>query len=205
MTRKERVRKILVYAVYILLIPAVQVSFLLPAPLNGYTPDLMLLFVVVTGYLFGTYDGAIVGLLIGLMRDYYAGPAWTMSSDRPSALIGVGMLGFFYLGVFASLIFAKTFHRRLSMAFVQVLLFSLIYKIIGHIFAYIFTTVSSGSSTYLTFSQVVFQSIFSQTLLNMIAAVPIILCLRYLGPYKSGINRMLPDVGEGKEKKWQIA
>ncbi|HHT76754.1 MAG TPA: hypothetical protein GXZ67_02520 [Clostridiaceae bacterium] len=205
MTRKERIRKILVYSIYILLVPAMQVSFSMPAPFDGYTPDFMLLLVVISGYLFGTFDGAVVGLFVGLMRDYYAGPAWTFSTERPSALIGVGMLVFFYLGILASLIFAKAFHRRLSMAFVQVLLFTFIYKIIGHISVFFVGVVSTGSPAYLTFSQIVLQSILPQILLNIIAAVPIVLCLKYLGPYKSGINRMLPDVGEGKGRQWQIA
>ena len=53
-------RKIICYAIYILLIPAIQVTLSPVLSLRGQPADIMLVFVVLTGFLYGFTDAEYV-------------------------------------------------------------------------------------------------------------------------------------------------
>ena len=72
---KAKIRKIVVYAIYIILISSIQVSFPDAFSLFGQTADLMFVFVVLAGYFNGFWDGAVVGFVCGLIRDVFSPPA----------------------------------------------------------------------------------------------------------------------------------
>ena len=73
MKKKPLIRKIIVYALYIVLLSSVQVSFSDKLSLMGQIADLMLVFVIISGYLFGARDALVVGLATGFIRDYFSG------------------------------------------------------------------------------------------------------------------------------------
>ena len=72
---KYRIRKIVVYAIYIFLLSSLQVSFPDSFGFLGQTADLMFVFVVLSGYFNGFWDGAVVGFVCGLVRDVFSPPA----------------------------------------------------------------------------------------------------------------------------------
>lgn len=203
MKKKEIIRKFVVYGVYIIFLSALQVSFSDSFSINGQVADLMLVFVILTGYLFGLKDAIAVGLITGLLRDYYAGPAFEGGTDQPVALLGLGMLLMLYAGVISSVLFTKAFHRKLPLGFVQVMIVTVSYKVVGHVLFVIMLAISGRGSEYLSLFEIVTDSLIPQMIVNLLATAPILLMLRYMGPYKNGINkRLLLDSGE-TENLWR--
>ena len=58
---KSRIRKIVVYTIYVFLLSSLQVSFPDAFGFLGQTADLMFVFVVLSGYFNGFWDGAACG------------------------------------------------------------------------------------------------------------------------------------------------
>lgn len=203
MKKKQLARKIIVYALYIILFSSVQVSFSDFFSLGRQVADFMLVFVIVTGYLYGAKDAAVVGLITGLLRDYFAGPSFEGAHDRQSAVLGLGMLMLLYAGIISSVLFAKAFHRKLQLGFIQVMIITVGYKIFGHIATFVTQIISGNGTEYLTLYEILSGSIIPQMLVNIIAAVPIVILLRYFGPYKNGINLKLITDADESEGIWQ--
>lgn len=203
MKNKILIRKIIIYALYIIILSAIQVSFSDTLILFGQVADLMLVFVIVCGYLFGTKDAIFVGLITGFFRDYYSGPALGGSPDQPSAIFGIGMLLLLYAGVLSSVLFKRAFHRKLPLAFVQVMIVTVAYKAIGHAIVLGVQILSGNGSEYLSLISILIKSILPQLLINLIAVVPIIFMMKYFGPYKKGINPDLSDEKSDSEAIWQ--
>jgi len=204
MTRKERIRKILVFSVYILILSSVQVTFPDFFTFHGQVADLMLVFVVMTGYFYGPIDGAVVGLIVGFIRDYFAGPSLGGNSNIPGATLGIGMLVFMYIGIMSAIFFTKTFHRRLLLGFVQIFIFTIIYKVGGHIMSFLVQILSGRGVEYLSFSHIILDSILPQIAVNLVAAILVILLIRYIGPYKKGVNKLLIEEMDRSGDAWQI-
>jgi hypothetical protein len=204
MTRKERIRKIVAFSVYILTLSSIQVTFPDFLTFRGQVADMMLVFVVMTGYFFGSFDGAVVGLVVGFIRDYFAGPSLGGSGNIPGATLGIGMLVFMYIGIFAAIFFTKKFHRRVLLGFAQILVFTIIYKIGGHIMSFLVQILSGRGFEYLSFNHILLDSILPQIVVNLIVAIPVILLIRYLGPYKKGVNKMLIEEMDRSGEAWQI-
>jgi len=204
MKKKPLIRKIIVYALYIVLLSSVQVSFSDKLSLMGQIADLMLVFVIISGYLFGARDALVVGLATGFIRDYFSGPAYNGGSEGPSALLGVGMLLMLYAGILSAVLFSKTFHRRLPIGFVQVIIITVTYKLIGHFFTLMVQIITGRGSEYLSFAEIMAGSVLPQVIVNLLAAVPVILLLRYWGPYVKGINPNLAAETGSTEAIWQI-
>ena len=68
--KKILIRKIIVYVIFTLLFSCFQVSFPNRLTLFGQVADLMLVYVILVGYFFGFADGAVVGIIVGFIRDY---------------------------------------------------------------------------------------------------------------------------------------
>lgn len=204
MTRKERIRKIVAFSVYILTISSIQVTFPDFFTFRGQVADLMLVFVVMTGYFFGAFDGAVVGLMVGFIRDYFAGPSLGGGDNIPGATLGIGMLVFMYIGIFSAIFFTKTFHHRLLLGFVQILFFTIIYKSGGHIMSFLVQIVTGRGVEYLSVSHIMLSSVLPQIAVNLVAAIPVIFLIRYLGPYKKGVNKLLIEEMDRSGEAWQI-
>ena len=203
MSKKERARQIILYAVYITSACCLQVTFPHVFRLFGRTSDLMLVFVVLSGYLFGTKDGIIVGLIVGMFRDYFSGPVISGLNGSPVAILGIGLLAFFYIGLLSSVMFRKRFRRKYNLAVLQVILISLIYYSLGHIVSFVYLKVSNKIVAYHSLKYHVFSSVLPQILVNVIAAVPLLLLLRFIGPYKKGIRAGLVDGYSMEDRRWQ--
>ena len=203
MNKKERARQIIIYELYITSFCCIQVTFSRVFHLFGRTCDFMLVFVVLAGYLFGTVDGMVVGAIVGVFRDYFSGPVITGMNRQPIALMGVGVLSFFYIGLVSSLLFRKKFRRKYNLSFLQVAILSLIYYSLGHIVSWVYLTVSGSLVHYHSLRYIVFSSILPQTFVNLLAAFPMLLLLRFAGPYKKGVRSSLVDGYSVEDRKWQ--
>lgn len=176
-------RKVLVYAFYILLFSTLQVSFPKAITLFGQVADLMFVFVVLTGYFFGFRDGVIIGLITGVLRDTFAGCAIIGLDGKLSITFGLGMLVLFLAGAIGSSFFTERMNRNIPFAFVSIMFTTLIYKLAGHLVGYAWTRAALGLSYGLSLRQIVLQSVLPQIAVNMIVALPILLLLLFLGPY----------------------
>lgn len=181
------------YALYILFFSTLQVTFPQSLSFHGQIADFMMVCVILTGYLFGPTDGAVIGLIMGVLRDVLASPT-----------LGIGMLLLMYVGLISSLLFTRIFHRKLTLGFVQVLIITLAYKIIGHTLYFLIPLIAKNDSEYLSLSSIVFDSILPQLAINLVISIPIILLLQYVGPYRKGFVRFSNDGGDSVEGIWQI-
>lgn len=152
-----------------------------------------MVFVILTGYLYGPVDGAVIGLCMGFLRDMLA-----------STTLGIGMLILLYVGIFSSLIFSVRFHRRAALGFVQVILVTLIYKAVGHVFYYVVPLLMSHDYTYISLQSVIFDSVLPQIAVNLAISIPMILLLNFLGPYRKGLVRASDENRMSSEDVWQI-
>jgi hypothetical protein len=163
----------------------------------------MLVFVVLSGYLFGTKDGIVVGLIVGMFRDYFSGPVIRGLDGSPVAVLGIGLLAFFYIGLLSSLMFRKRFRRKYNLAVLQVILISVIYYLLGHIISFVYLTLSHNIDSYYSLKYILLTSVALQVVVNVIAAVPLLLLLRFVGPYKKGIRSGLVDGYSVEDRRWQ--
>ncbi len=94
--------QILVISVCAILLAVLQVTLLAKFQLLGVTPDLILIFVLCTGFFMGRYTGAIVGIGAGFLIESVGG-------------VGMTLLPLFYLflgyvaGYFARTVYEKRF------------------------------------------------------------------------------------------------
>ena len=180
------IRKVILYAVYILLFASLQVSFPDAISFRGQIADLMFVFVVLTGYFFGFADGTIIGLLTGIVRDCFSSPAVIGLDGKVQVTVGIGALVLFLAGAYGSSFFTKKLHRSIPFAFLSVASATLIYKVIGHIVAFVWIKVLGNGMYSIGIKEVLIDSILPQMLLNAVATLPLLLLLRFLGPYKLG-------------------
>lgn len=183
MIRKKLIRKIVVYAIYILLLSSLQVSYPNRIGFGGQTADITFVFVVLTGYFFGFKDGVIVGIIMGLVRDCLAPIAVVGIDGNVRVTAGIGMLVMFLAGAVGSSFFTRRMHRNIPFAFVSIAFATLLYKISGHLLAYSWTVVAPAAGSYnMGMYEIVVKSCLLQTLLNLIAGVPLLLLLKFAGP-----------------------
>ncbi len=199
---KARVRKIIVYAVYIILLSSIQVSFPDAFSFAGQTADLVFVFVVLSGYFNGFWDGAVVGLVCGIIRDVFSPPAVIgLDGDvRVTAFIGAFTL--FAAGITGASFFTNRMHRNIPFSVVAVIFATFCYKTAGYLIIYGWSTLAgTGSGIYSPFTAFVY-SFLPQLLLNTITAVPLILLLRFLGPVsfkgKADKDEIIEQEGEGE-------
>ena len=160
---------------------------------RGQTADFMMVFVILTGYLYGSVDGAVIGFAMGFLRDMLA-----------STTLGIGMLLLLYVGIFSSLIFSKKFHSRATLGFIQVILITFIYKVLGHLLYYLIPRLTSGDRMYLPLSTIMLDSILPQIAINLAVSFPMILLLYYLGPYRRDEKRKADEDKMASEEVWRI-
>ena len=182
--RIDLIRKIALYAVYIILLTCFQVSFPDKLSFNGQIADLMFVFVVLSAYMFGFRDGVIVGIIVGVLRDSFAAPAVIDFGGNTITSVGIGAFVMFSTAVFGATVFTIKIKRKVPFAFLTVLTATVTYK--------------------LSASQIIIDSVGTQVLLNLACAIPIWLLLRFAGPYKKGINPALEDKGLmlGGDSSW---
>ena len=201
MDRRKLIRKIIIYSVYILLLSSLQVSYPNRLGFDGQTADLAFVFVVLTGYFNGFVDGAVVGLIMGIVRDCLAPIAAIGFDGTVHVTAGIGMLVLFLTGVLSSSFFTKRMHRNIPFAFVSIAFCTLVYKAAGHFLAYSWTVLAPAAGSYeLGFYEIVVRSCLLQTLLNIIAGVPLLILMRFAGPVSlSELRKSSDDVIKNNE------
>ncbi|MCQ2472621.1 MAG: hypothetical protein MJ098_00560 [Saccharofermentans sp.] len=199
---KAKIRKIVVYAIYIILISSIQVSFPDAFSLFGQTADLMFVFVVLAGYFNGFWDGAVVGFICGLIRDVFSPPAVIGLDGEVRVTAFIGVFTLFAVGILGASFFTSRMHRNIPFSFVAVLFATFVYKTSGYILIYGWSMISGATSgMYSPFSAFVY-SFLPQLLLNAMAAVPLMLLIRFLGPVsfkeKKQNDEIIGNDGGGK-------
>ena len=202
MRRPQQIRKYIVYAVYLLLITTIQVTFRGWLNLYGIRPDMMFVFVVLTAYMFGFYDGIVVGALVGIIRDYFSAPTVTGLDGTVTNALGIGLFVMVAAAAYGSAFFTVRVERNFILAFLSVITATLLYKSIGHLLIFFWSHIAPGLSYNMELSQVLLKSILPQILMNFIVAIPIYLLLRFAGPYKGGVNPVLVDEKRKGDQAW---
>ena len=177
-------RKIICYAIYILLIPSIQVTLSPVFSLLGQPADIMLVFAVLTGFLYGFTDGVVVGLLMGFVRDLLSGTVILGAGGQVSISFGIGMLVLFLGGVFGALFFEGRTNRNFLLGFMAVVSYTLIYKLFGIGIISLWEGLMTDVSQSMNIKNVIFDSIFTTLLINAVCAIPVFFLLRYVGPVK---------------------
>lgn len=198
------IRKILVYAIYVIFLTCFQVSFPDKLSFDAQIADLMFVFVALVSYYFGIWDGIVIGLITGLLRDTFAAPAIHSFNGEIATSVGIGMFVMFLVAVFSATAFTRKMHRKFSFALITVISCTFIYKLLGHGVIWLWTFVFSSKTYTLSFSEVFVDSILVQIALNVVVALPLIALLRFLGPYSKGVNPSLSDNSNGGNQSWLI-
>lgn len=198
---KARVRKIIVYAIYIILLSSIQVSFPDSFSFLGQTTDFVFVFVVLSGYFNGFWDGAVVGFICGLVRDVFSPPAVIGLDGEVRVTAFIGAFTLFAAGITGASFFTKRMHRNIPFSIVAVIFATFCYKTAGYIIIYGWSSLSGTvSGVYEPLTALVY-SFLPQLLLNTAASVPLIVLLRFLGPVsfkgKADKDEIIDQGGDG--------
>lgn len=202
MRRPQQIRKFIVYALYLLLFSTVQVTFSGILTFYGIRADLLFVLVVLVSYMFGFYDGIVFGALAGIIRDYFSAPSITTLDGTVTTALGIGLFLMVAAAAYGSSFFTGRIERNFLLAFLSVVTATLLYKIVGHFLIFLWSNLVPGLTYNMGLSQIITRSVLPQTVLNLIAAVPIYLLLRFLGPYKKGVNPVLIDEKRKGDNSW---
>lgn len=198
---RARIRKIVVYAIYIILLSSFQVSFPDRISFLGQTADLMFVFVVLSGYFNGFWDGAIVGFICGMVRDVFSPPAVVGLDGEVRVTAFIGVFTLFAVGIIGSSFFTRRMHRNIPFSIVAVIFTTFCYKVAGYILIYGWSSLAGAESSLYSPSTALIYSLLPQLLLNVIASIPLILLIRFLGPvsFKGKVKKdeIIKDKGEG--------
>lgn len=198
---KVRARKVIVYTIYMLLLASLQVSFPDSISFAGQTADLMFVFVVLAGYFNGFWDGAVVGFVCGLIRDVFSPPAIVGLDGEVRVTAFIGAFTLFAAGITGASFFTKRMHRNIPFSIVAVIFTTFCYKTAGYLLIYGWSSVAGiNINTYSPVIAFVY-AFLPQLLLNVIAAIPLIILFRYLGPVsyakKSKDDEIIDNSGNG--------
>jgi rod shape-determining protein MreD len=172
---RPQVRAIGVFALYILLLGLLQTTVLSRLNIMGSAPDLLLVFSILAGYMFGLRDGIIVGLAAGFMRDMLAGRA-----------IGLGMLLLMYAAILAAVLFRHWFRRNILLGLIQVILLTILYEASITCLSFILPMLPDVSFSLRALFLQRAAALPGHVLANVTCGAPLIFLLYFLGPYRRG-------------------
>jgi len=199
---KTRIRKIIVYTIYIFLLSSLQVSFPDAFGFMGQTADLMFVFVVLSGYFNGYWDGAVVGFICGLVRDVFSPPAVIGLDGEVRVTAFIGVFTLFAAGVTGASFFTRRMHKNIPFSIVAVIFTTFCYKVGGYILIYGWSILAGSSAGIYSPLTALVYSFLPQLLLNTIASVPILLLIRFFGPVsfkmKTNDDEIIDNQGDGR-------
>ena len=169
---KERVRIFVIYALFIFIFSLVQFSTPDFVAFLDVKPDFLFVLTVLVGYLYGTNDAVVVGLISGFIKDAYAG-----------RFLGLSMLIFLYCGIIASLFLKKLLSRNLFMALVQMTFATMIYHVSLTAISVMFFSVTQSLQQYINW--VALNRMFPAIVMNTIVAAVMYFLIKQFGPYKN--------------------
>lgn len=175
---RNKTRRAAVYISYAVGLAFIQTTLPDSLALFGAKPDLTLVLVILAGYLYGIEDGIFIGLTAGFMRDMLAGRS-----------LGLGMLLLMYAAILAWTLFRGHFRRNVFMGLVQVLLISLFYHLLIAALAWVLPMLADQVPDLGRILSRTLLALPGQLLANGLAALPLVLMLRYFGPYDRNINQ----------------
>lgn len=200
-TTNARIRKIVVYAIYIILLSSFQVSFPDTISFLGQTADLVFVFVVLSGYFNGFWDGAVVGFICGMVRDVFSPPAVTGLDGEVRVTAFIGVFTLFAAGITGASFFTKRMHRNIPFSIVAVIFTTFCYKVAGYLVIFGWSSMAGTTSTIYKPLTALVYSFLPQLLLNTLAAIPMIFLLRFLGPVsfrgRADRDEIIEKKGEG--------
>lgn len=188
---KTIIRAVLTYAAYVLVLGLLQTSLPDQVRIMGAKPDLTLILAVLCGYLFGQRDGMIVGLSAGFFRDMLAGRA-----------LGLGMLILMYAGIIASVAFRQFFRRNVALGLVQVFMATIVYEVLMSGLNFILPMLPDASINMDLLIRQLLARLPGAVLINVLASVPLMLLLYFLGPYSRGTHQDVKDETIVGENLW---
>ncbi len=173
-----KIRAVLVYGIYVVMLNMLQVTWPSNLTIAGSLPDLSLILAILCGYMFGSHDGLIVGLVAGFLRDMLAGRA-----------LGLGMLFLMYGSLLASVMFRRFFRRNILLGLVQIGLITILYEALIICLSFALPMLPDVSPSFpLLFKQMLW-NLPGQLLVNLLAGGPLIFLLYFLGPYQRGSRK----------------
>ena len=198
---KSRARKVIVYTIYIFLLSTLQVSFPDAFSFAGQTADLMFVFVVLSGYFNGFWDGAVVGFICGLLRDVFSPPAVVGLDGEVRVTAFIGAFTLFAAGITGASFFTKRMHRNIPFSVVAVMFVTFCYKVAGYVLIFGWSSISGINMNFYNPVAAFVYSVLPQLLLNTVTAIPLIVLLRFLGPVSFRNTKkkddIISDSGEG--------
>jgi rod shape-determining protein MreD len=194
--RKNRalIRILLAYSVYALVLSLLQVTLPDAVSYGGQRPDLTLILAVLAGYMFGGADGYAVGLAAGLMRDLLAGRS-----------LGLGMLILMTLGMLASVLFQQLFRRNILLGLVQIVIFTVVYEGLITLFSFLIPMLPGVTHPLASLLQSLLDRLPAQILVNVLAGIPLIFLLAFVGPYNRGSRSDDPDDAIVGDSVWRVS
>ncbi len=186
---KTRIRIVSVYAIFLFILSVIQFSLPDYVSILGVKPDLLFVFTVLTGYLYGTMDAVVIGLLAGFLRDAYCG-----------RFLGLSMLICLFCGIIASLFLKKILTRNILLALVQVIFASLVYTVFLTAISMVFFSVSQPLLQYSIW--VAQHQFFPIVIMNTIVAVVLYFLLKLFGPYKTHGITKISDEKKTEDALW---
>ena len=121
--------KILFYSFFIFMFLLLQTTLLDYAAIYGITPNILIVFIIVTALIRGNVEGGTVGFFAGLALDMMFG-----------SILGFYALMGFYLGIAAGSINRRLFRENLLV----VLFFTFVYSVVYETVVYIINNIMSG-------------------------------------------------------------
>ena len=198
---KSRARKVIVYTIYIFLLSTLQVPFPDAFSFAGQTADLMFVFVVLSGYFNGFWDGAVVGFICGLLRDVFSPPAVVGLDGEVRVTAFIGAFTLFAAGITGASFFTKRMHRNIPFSVVAVMFVTFCYKVAGYVLIFGWSSISGINMNFYNPVAAFVYSFLPQLLLNTVTAIPLIVLIRFLGPVSFRNTKRKDDVisdsGEG--------
>ena len=198
---KSRARKVIVYTIYIFLLSTLQVSFPDAFSFAGQTADLMFVFVVLSGYFNGFWDGAVVGFICGLLRDVFSPPAVVGLDGEVRVTAFIGAFTLFAAGITGASFFTKRMHRNIPFSVVAVMFVTFCYKVAGYVLIFGWSSISGINMNFYNPVTAFVYSFLPQLFLNTVTAIPLIVLLRFLGPVSFRNTKKKDDIindsGEG--------
>ena len=96
------------------------------------------------------------------------------------------MLVLFLAAAFASSFFTGRMKRNVPFSFATVAVATIIYKVAGYLLSVLWFSLVQHTVTAMDLADFALGSLLPQLGLNLIAAIPLVFLLKFLGPYKRG-------------------